>query len=43
VTAFFRAGFTDYTLVQIGGTAPEQNRFFAAVPELTMAVKEAVG
>jgi G6PDH family F420-dependent oxidoreductase len=41
--AFFKAGFTDLALVQIGGTEPEQDRFFAAAPELITAVKETAG
>ena len=38
--AFFKAGFTDLALVQIGGTEPEQDQFFAAAPELIAALKE---
>jgi hypothetical protein len=30
-------------LVQIGGTEPEQDRFFAAAPELIAALKETAG
>ena len=30
--AFFKAGFTDLALVQIGGTDPEQDRFFVIAP-----------
>ena len=41
--AFFKAGFTDLALVQIGGTDPEQARFFAAAPELITALKETAG
>ena len=41
--AFFKAGFTDLALVQIGGTAPEQDRFLAAAPELITALKEIAG
>ncbi len=41
--AFFKAGFTDLALVQIGGTEPEQDRFFAAAPELITALKETAG
>jgi hypothetical protein len=41
--AFFKAGFTDLALVQIGGTEPEQDRFLAAAPELITAVKETAG
>ena len=41
--AFFRAGFTDLALVQIGGTDPEQDRFFDAAPELITALKEKAG
>ena len=41
--AFFKAGFTDLALVQIGGTEPEQDWFFAAAPELITAVKETAG
>jgi hypothetical protein len=41
--AFFKAGFTDLALVQIGGTEPEQDRFFAAAPELIIALKETAG
>jgi hypothetical protein len=37
------AGFTDLALVQIGGTEPEQARFFAAAPELITAVQETAG
>jgi len=40
---FFKVGFTDLALVQIGGTEPEQDRFFAAAPELITAVKETAG
>ncbi len=40
---FFKAGFTDLALVQIGGTDPEQDQFFAAAPELIAALKEAAG
>ena len=41
--AFFKAGFTDLALVQIGGTEPEQDRFFSAAPELITALKETAG
>jgi G6PDH family F420-dependent oxidoreductase len=41
--AFFKAGFTDLALVQIGGTEPEQDRFLAAAPELIAALKETAG
>ena len=41
--AFFKAGFTDLALVQIGGTEPEQDRFLAVAPELITAVKETAG
>jgi hypothetical protein len=41
--AFFKAGFTDLALVQIGGTEPEQDRFLAAAPELISALKETAG
>ena len=41
--AFFKAGFTDLALVQIGGTEPEQDRFLAAAPELITALKETAG
>ena len=41
--AFFKAGFTDLALVQIGGTDPEQERFFDAAPELITALKETAG
>ena len=37
---FFKAGFTDLALVQIGGTDPEQDQFFLAAPELITALKE---
>ena len=42
-SAFFKAGFTDLALVQIGGTEPEQDNFFAAAPELIAALKETAG
>ncbi len=42
-SAFWAAGFTDLALVQIGGTEPEQDRFFQAAPELIMALKESAG
>ena len=38
-----KVGFTDLALVQIGGTEPEQARFFAAAPELITALKETAG
>jgi hypothetical protein len=41
--AFFKAGFTDLALVQIGGTEPEQDRFLAAAPELITTLKETAG
>jgi hypothetical protein len=41
--AFFKAGFTDLALVQIGGTELEQDRFFEAAPELITALKETAG
>ena len=41
--AFFKAGFTDLALVQIGGTESEQDRFFSAAPELITALKETAG
>ena len=41
--AFFKAGFTDLALVQIGGTEPEQDRFLEAAPELIIALKETAG
>jgi G6PDH family F420-dependent oxidoreductase len=41
--AFFKAGFTDLALIQIGGTDAEQDRFFAAAPELITALKETAG
>jgi hypothetical protein len=41
--AFFKAGFTDLALVQIGGTEPEQDRFLEAAPELITALKETAG
>jgi hypothetical protein len=41
--AYFKAGFTDLALVQIGGTEPEQDRFFDAAPELITALKETAG
>ncbi len=42
-SAYWAAGFTDLALVQIGGTEPEQDRFFQAAPELIMALKESAG
>ena len=42
-SAFWAAGFTDLALVQIGGTEPEQDRFFQAAPDLIMALKESAG
>jgi len=43
VSAFWEAGFTDVALVQIGGTEPEQDRFFQAAPDLIAALKESAG
>jgi G6PDH family F420-dependent oxidoreductase len=40
---FFKAGFTDLALVQIGGTEPEQDQFLTAAPELITAMKEIAG
>jgi len=34
---------TDLALVHIGGTEPEQDRFFEAAPELITALKETAG
>jgi G6PDH family F420-dependent oxidoreductase len=42
-SAFWEAGFTDLALVQIGGTEPEQDRFFQAAPELIAALQESAG
>ena len=42
-SAYWEAGFTDLALVQIGGTEPEQDRFFQAAPDLIVALKEAAG
>jgi G6PDH family F420-dependent oxidoreductase len=42
-SAFWQAGFTDLALVQIGGTEPEQDRFFQAAPDLIAALKESAG
>ena len=42
-SAFWEAGFTDVALVQIGGTEPEQDRFFQAAPDLIAALKESAG
>jgi G6PDH family F420-dependent oxidoreductase len=42
-SAYWEAGFTDLALVQIGGTEPEQDRFFQAAPELIAALKESAG
>jgi G6PDH family F420-dependent oxidoreductase len=39
-SAFWQAGFTDLALVQIGGTEPEQDRFFQAAPDLIAALRE---
>jgi G6PDH family F420-dependent oxidoreductase len=41
--AYWEAGFTDLALVQIGGTEPEQDRFFQAAPDLIAALKESAG
>ena len=42
-SAYFKAGFTDLALVQVGGTEIEQERFFDAAPELITALKETAG
>ena len=42
-SAFWQAGFTDIALVQIGGTEPEQDRFFQAAPDLIAALRESAG
>ncbi|HEX4256880.1 MAG TPA: TIGR03557 family F420-dependent LLM class oxidoreductase [Streptosporangiaceae bacterium] len=42
-SAYWAAGFTDLALVQIGGTEPEQDRFFQAAPELIVALTESAG
>ena len=42
-SAYWQAGFTDLALVQIGGTEPEQDRFFQAAPELIAALQESAG
>jgi G6PDH family F420-dependent oxidoreductase len=42
-SAFWQAGFTDLALVQIGGTEPEQDRFFQAAPDLIAALRESAG
>jgi G6PDH family F420-dependent oxidoreductase len=39
-SAYWEAGFTDLALVQIGGTEPEQDRFFQAAPDLIAALQE---
>ncbi len=42
-SAFWQAGFTDLALIQIGGTEPEQDRFFQAAPDLIAALRESAG
>ena len=42
-SAYWEAGFTDLALVQIGGTEPEQDRFFQAAPDLIVALTESAG
>ena len=42
-SAFWQAGFTDLALIQIGGTEPEQDRFFQAAPDLIAALQESAG
>jgi G6PDH family F420-dependent oxidoreductase len=42
-SAYWAAGFTDLALVQIGGTEPEQDRFFQAAPDVIAALKESAG